>query len=354
MNPFEFQVADPAQTSQDWRQTIAKTASMEMKVQADRDSLASDKEFQNTLKAIAPNLPVMQKLGAIASASIASGRFSEAEKAITVMSTLENRDSLAEQRTARIAQANATAAEKRITRQMELYSGVSDAETKAVADQLYEREFGQPSPLSKYPYSPKLVEMAKASQVKQLDGLTAALRQAQAATIYADDQRADALAKTQQRYYEARIAAVKAKTANNVKTGGKLAEPKANEIRAVEAKILVDHPDLEPAEFDLAVREVAADAKEIQLREHGSFTDAMEKALQAREGQFTRMPGMKIGPIPIPGTGGKSKYTALPQGIPARTKIVGRTPDGRNVWKAPNGKQYAEPAPADDAKGGLE
>jgi hypothetical protein len=335
------------QAQQDWRQTLAATSVAESraseektKAQAAKATFASDQEFQSALKKIAPSLPMMEKLSAIAGAAANSGKYREAEQTLAAMSQLENRESLKEQRAAAAQENKTKIAGQKTERQLTLLSGVKDEETKRIAEELYKQEYGEESPLAKYPYSPKLVQMASEALTKKRSGTQEALDKARAVAEYARAARDNKVGEAQSKYYGARVDAIKEKSAAGTKAGGKLAEVKPEELKTVEAKLRVDHPGLSKEEADLASKEVAADAKDIQLREHGSFSDAMSKALDARKGQFTKFPAKTF--LGIETSKGGAKYQSLPAGVPKGSKHVGATPKGKKVWQAPDGKRYVE------------
>lgn len=262
---------------------------------AEERGLAGDEEFQRTLREIDPSLPVVEKLGAIATNALKVGRFGEAEKSIKILDSIANHESLRDAREERGENAKVAAGAKRLDRIISLMQGMTDPTTKVLMEDLYRQEFGQEAPTVKFPYSDNLRKAAVAAAERAKgEGATAA-EAALTAQRLAAIERADKVASAQVEYYNARIDDVKTREKRGVKEGGKAAAVTKSEMTHAEVKLKAAYPGLNKAERDLAAMEIAADAKAIQRQESGSYADAIDKALDARRGQFLQIPEKYFG-----------------------------------------------------------
>lgn len=324
-----------------YRQTRAKTDIMETEAAKAKQDFATSQEFQQKVRQISPSLPIIDRLDQIADAATSAGRFSDAEKVLGMMSQISSRAALDEQRKAMAADHREKVEKAEYDRQMQLMSGAASSDDWRAAGEIFKQEFGRESPIFKLPYSPRMVEVAKNALTKQRSATQEALDKARTVLAYADAARAAKQGDAMARYYDARAEYTRNREGATGKSGGKVATASSNDVKEVSAKIRNLYPALPAKELDAASRELAADAKDIQLREHGSYADAVDKALKARAGQFSRVAGSP-GVFGIGATKAKEKYSSLPAGIPKGSKVIGKTPAGKDVWKSPEGKQYVE------------
>lgn len=355
-NQFDVVVADPLSSIESYRQEVsrsalldgqaqvaqikAKNAPEETRLELNRKMLDNQKlgldnrktagelvdneEFQANLRKVDPSLPVVDQLGAISSAALRSGRYKEAEGAIKVLDTITNHESMQDARKAREELARTTAGARRMDRMLSLMQGMNDPTSKALMEDMYKQEFGVDAPTKAYPYSPMLKDTAiKALQKAKSEGEIAATDALTQQRIAAAE-RAAALGKAQVEYYQARTKAVQEKVDAGVKSGGKGSEPSKSNITYADEKLKTTFPDLNAQERKLATLEIAADAKAIQLRDAGSYEDAVAQAIEARRGQFLRIDEKLFG------FGAKAKTSYMPKteelaGVEADMKKTGIT-----------------------------
>jgi len=317
MSDLSLTTLDPMQAQQDWRQTLAGTATAESKVgqqqavtdlaqtrakdarhQVDQGKQAeqSQADFQKTLSGIAEDLPVLEKLGKISNAALASGRFKEAEQTLGMMAKVEAQGELADQRRAKTEEAKAKTGTERLSHLMELVASVKDPESSRLMKELYKQSYGEDGLyklLANMDYNPKIVEAAKEFLTKKMSGLDDALTRAKIATEQVKASRAAKTGDASVRYYDARIEKIQEGDKAKEKAGGKVATANPNDVKEVAAKIKIDHPDMPPLSLDLAARELASDAKSIQQKDGGSYAAAVQKAIDLKKDRFVTIPGEK-------------------------------------------------------------
>ena len=339
---------DPMQASQDWQQTQARTSILQstagldkVKLEGAQRSLAEDKAFQEQLAKVSPTLPLFDKLGEMANAAMTTGKFKEAEMTTQLMSVMLNRESLMQMRKDRIEAERGRTATAELTKMQQIYSGVSSPLEKAMADDIFKQTFGKESPLAKYPYDPGMVKMFGDSLTKRKSALEDQLTRARILREQAAAKKDALVADAQAKYLGAKTADVEKKTAATAKAAGKNATPTKQEIDSAGALVKVAHPDLSPAEWALASREIAADAKDIHNREGGSYADALEKAMAARKGQFVKFPPKTFMGFET-GKGG-TRYEPHAPGAPMKGavvkgyKVLGGDPSKKENWEKVNG-----------------
>lgn len=310
MAGLDLTTLDPMQAQQDWRQTLSGTAIAESKVgqqkavteeaqlrvQGIKHEAQSQADFQNTLAGVAPDLPVMDKLSRISNAALASGRFKEAEQTLGMMAKMEAQGALQDERRAKTEEIKTKSGTERLEHMEGLLASGKDPESWRMVKQLYKQSYGEDDLyrlMENVDYSPKIVEAAKEFLTKKKSGLDDALTKAKITT---EQVKASRLAKTGDasvRYYDARIEKIQEGEKVKEKVGGKLAAATPNDIKEVTAKIKVDHPDMPPLSLDLAARELASDAKDIQKRDGGSYAAAVQKAVDLKGDRFVTIPGEK-------------------------------------------------------------
>ena len=364
-NQFDITPPDPAGAAQDWQQTLARTASIQETVQSQRlanqktrTSLEQDADFQRALRGIDPSISQIDQLSQIARAAISSGRASDAEKAIQLGVLMQSRDALNDQRRAHAEQMEAAKRSGQIKSVGEFYGNISSPLEKAVADDLYEQAWGEPSPLKKFPFSPELMKSVPGWLARQKEALDDRLKKAQANRADAAAEKDRVLTQVDKDLKTARTKAIDEKRTATVKAGGKTYKPTDLEMRLVRQNIKAQYPevDTESEDFRNSIAELGDITKADQMKNGGSFTDALERTLASRGNLFKTVPrpglaGKFLGrtdqrfqsQIPAKGT------EALPAGIPQGSKQIGRTPQGQPVFQAPNGKKYV-PDNSDDSE----
>lgn len=326
-NPFEVRPPDPIGVYTEQQTDLARLAGLQQQAKGlelrnaqTLEEMASGAEFKTRLKSIDPTLGVVDKLEEMSDLALQTGRFGDAEKAISLASMVDNRKSLADARKAQEEARRTQASEKRVGRALQLMRGMNDEISKQMMEEMYQQEFGKPSPTAWFPYSPQLRDSAIAALEQGATREKKAADEALAVSRLAAIERADKVAQAQIGYFEARSRAVEERATTDRKSGGKAVAVTATDVKLAESKISNEFPDLEKKERELAAREIAADAKAIQAREYGSYADAVDKALAARRGQFAKMPRVQMGPIEL---GSKTKY--IPKAVAEDMAATGVT-----------------------------
>ena len=363
---------DPAGAVNDWRQQLSNTAVMEsqarqapvleeqrkmqlqlsqMLVAREKQQDAADQQFRAAVKEISPDLPITERLGRMATIAMENGKTADAEKLLSQQSIVANRESLAEQREAAKGLKAAQESAVRLKRQEELLPMMSSATGMEMANDMYKSEYGDDLPFVKtmrrmnVPWSKQVWDNIRNGLVKQKSDLDDAVKRATLAHIQGEEQRARDMAAARKDAVLTKTEQIKAQIEARRKAGaGKVGTVGKMEERLTSQELRKLQPNLEGAELELATLELADQAKAIQLKEAGPFSDALNKAIAARPDAFKTKPGGmfsrdKTTFTPKPAASAPDK---VPAGMPAGSKPIGKTPEGKAVYQAPNGKKYVE------------
>ncbi|CAB4120882.1 hypothetical protein UFOVP2_45 [uncultured Caudovirales phage] len=365
-NPFDITPADPLQTQNDWRNSLAQTAYNQsaarqgqqreqlnqMAIQKGQQQQAEDNMFKESLKKLSPDIAPEKQLGEIARLAMLSGSDSRAEKALALQSQIISRTSQIEQRDALKEYREAQAAGIRIQRQKDLIPQMTSELGLEAANMSYKAEFGEDLPFVKamrakgISWSPAV----KASIESMLEKHTTKVQEdaTRTRTKLAENReaRAATAADTRQTLLELKIEQLKTTIAAGGKSGGgKLVNLQKGDERLTSIEIKKLFPALEGKELEYATLKIGNSAKQQQIKDSGSFSDALDKVMPQHMGEFkTTEGGLFTRPAATftPTKKPAAAASAPSKSMPAGSVHVGMTPQGQKVFKAPDGKQYVE------------
>jgi hypothetical protein len=213
----------------------------------------------------------------------------------------------------------------------------------------YKKQTSKDWPFGEEPWSPqmkstRLQMLAKVASTEQQRLTEAKTKEALARAASVRDMEA-----TKKAYLQSRIDYNNRREVQDAKSG--LKGPTKDDREDVKKRLVNDYPGLEGAPLTLSVLEISRDAKALQAAEGGEYIDNVLRVIEKKKAQFGNEPTSWYGtggkPTFAPKTepanlGPRKGVAATPQGIPPQSKVIGRTPEGKPVWEAPNGKRYVE------------
>lgn len=319
----------------DDRQSELKIKSAEVELagnEAFAEAVRSSKMFTNVVdEGDVPD--VLTQMGNLA---IATGNFTKGKDLLLAGSTVQNQHSLMARREAKTAYEN-------MDMLGNIYSSVGSEREWNQANAMFEMVTGQPSPFAGTPYSPMMVEQARAATTSEKDRAAAALTEARQGLV----QSQQAESSRRQALIDAQIDYTKERTKNLEKVGGKPVP--GTYVTAVSNELKEQFLDI--GENDSArIRAIAlpyAEEAYNRVQQNGlSLSQAVQEVLAEAEengelGGWTPMDAMGSGshpskPLEVP-TDKKgvldvaklkpNKYYI----IPGTGRIFLRTRDGRNL-----------------------
>jgi hypothetical protein len=312
MGRFTINPADPLQTQQDFRQTLARTATLEAEVplaqqrveagnlelgEAKR-KLASDQSFRTAVAGIPADKTPLEKLGEIANIAIREGRTSEAERALNTQSLLADRDARADANKTLEAYRKAQAASIRIQRQQQLLPLATSELGLEAANMTYKEEFGEDLPFVRAlrangaTWSPKVAEVVRNALGKQVSDAEAAMQAARLAQQERNRVRLDLVANARVGQIQARTELLNEQIAARRKAGaGKEASMRPIDERIARGIIRNAYPELDVRGLELAVLTLGDEAKQLQKERGGGFSELVQQVVQERGDQFKQQNG---------------------------------------------------------------
>lgn len=344
MPGFDITPPDPLGTQQDWRQTLARTAVLEGQAAQTKQAQADDAAFRQAVSGVDPTLTRINRIDAIAEAAMKTGKYSTAEHLLGLASTMENRDSMRDQRAARAAEFKARTELDQIKTVAEVYSGVKDEIGWQMAHDYFKELTGKESPMAKLPYSKQVLDLATSSMAKKMSEYQAAslaAREKHEKNLVARQAAVQAL---RERLAGKRIEVMDANIARTEKAGGKFSIASKREEELVSDVIRDAFPDLEDKSRGPLSREVANIAKSQKLAgEEGTLQEIARQVLaenpdlvQSSRSLFgvgpmktTRTPRA----LPLPSDSGKLKSGAVYTKGGKSYRFKGGDPSTKAAWE---------------------
>jgi len=360
--------ADPLGTQQDWRQTLARTAIMEsqarqqpgieeqQKLETERQRMAlakmtkdveDDKKFRQQSQQLSPDQPLSEYTSKLAGLAFQNNRLTEGEKLLQSAANLANKESLAAQREVTMNLKEAQELEKKVKvyQSVEQMMGASP-DGWEMGNELVKSLTKEDHPLyamrkkNGLGWAPGVGDALNAGHQKRLTGLQEDLERARIEEIKTRAARERALTSAQIANISSEIEARTSRMNAVKKTAGeKLATVTKSEKEAAMRLAREMHGDAEPAHLDRFSDDVAADAKAIQLREHGSYKDALLKAAAQNEGNWKKSDPKTFLGLTVSGTGGKPLYGTGSKSSAPKTgdvvkgyKFKGGDPSKKENW----------------------
>jgi hypothetical protein len=299
-----------------------------------------DQDFKAKMREISPSLPPEKYLSEIARLAIAAGDTDKAEKAIKMQGDLAAKSALVESRDAQKELRTAQMAQVKLQRQKDLLPQMTSELGLAAANMAYKREFGENLP---WVDAMEQVGMSWGDKFKAdiEKALEKRIPKAQEAALQVKSELAKKKADR-----DVTIEEIHNHTAAGGKAGGgKLMAPQKGDERLTALELKRIFPDLKGQELEYATLRVATAAKQRQLKDSGSFADALDAVMPEHMEEFKPKPGglfskttTQFQPTKKPQSTAPVASKAMPQGA----KHIGNTPDGKKVFEAPNGKRYVE------------
>lgn len=309
MGMFDITPADPLQTQQDFRQTMAKTAALELapqKIKQDLEvgalglqktkrTLEADERFRVAVSGIDPKATPIAKLGEIANIAIREGRASEAEKAMNLASQIEQREAQNSLRGEIETYRKTQAASLRVQRQKDLLPLATSEIGLEAANMTYKEEFGDDMPFYKalkkqgIAWSPQVADAVREALGKQMTAAELLLRQRQAAAGEARAANGAALVGVRAEQIRTRTEQIQDQIdAKRKAGGGKEASMRPIDERTARAIIREKYPELDARGLELAVLTLGDEAKQLQKAKGGMFSDMVQEVVSSRGDQFKR------------------------------------------------------------------
>lgn len=319
---------------------------------------ADEAGFRSDMAKVDPAMDFMSKLETAQGIALSHGQFTKAEQMANVIGTLSYKKEQMAHMQAQSAQAQATADDKA---RKDIISTVGSASTEAEWNGQRMLALATNPNISpelknflQQPWTPELgktlakvsVSPQEAAKMESERALTAARR------AQAED--AIARARSERALLQPKIDSEVAKAANlrsekvvreakeadraqidgaKIKAGGtnvgKLSEATNGDKKDAAATLKMMRPELKGADAEGAIATLSQEAKEFQLRNKGSYSDALRKVTALAAGQFFN-------------EGGKAKFRPLPLGVPAGAKIIGKSAAGNYVWETTDGRKLEE------------
>jgi hypothetical protein len=222
-----------------------------------------------------------------------------------------------------VALKQATEADKQLKTSIEVTPFmVASKDGFEIGNSMYQAATGQEHPAHKYarenniPWSPefaKTFDSAHKAQAKAIQEAVLAERERHNREM---ERQRVAQEKAREAEAAARIDAREKRQVAGAKAGaGKIATPKKFEVDGAFATLKELHPTADAKDLDEAAKELAADAKDMQLKDGGSYKDAVAKAVASNAGKWSNpkssVPGLGNLPQSVQDVfKGKAKYTS--------------------------------------------
>jgi hypothetical protein len=269
MPGFDITPADPLGTLNAWRQDLARTSILEdsaqqqrMNTEGMRRQAADDQAWRAKLDSLAKVGDTAKRLEAFGTAALESGRTSDAQHALSLLSQMDNRESL---RIRREADAEAKQTQSQLN-QLKLagqaYAGAKDELTYNAAHDLFKQVTGEESPLKNIPYSPKVVDFVTASLRKQMSDLEVRDRESLIASREARAATQGAVVKLRERATAVAEAAEARKNAADTKAGGKMPALSGPERQQTMDVLKGEFPNLDEAQRRIVANQIGGLAKQ--------------------------------------------------------------------------------------------
>ena len=343
-NQYDISPADPLQTQQDWRQSLAKTAVMEsnarqmpgieqeqkMRLQALMQGHQDDEKFRAEAAKLSPDMPLSDRTSRLATLAFQTGKIGDGEKLLSSAANIANRESQAAMRDQAIALKSAQEMQKKIQVYQSVEQMMGESSTGwEMGNELVKSQTGEDHPLyammkkKNQGWSPDAGKALKAGHEKRSVALQDELTQGHINKLKADTNRQARVATSQIAEHEARTAAISERAVSGAKAGaGKIATVSKSDKEAAMRLAREVHGEAAAEHLDRFSDDIASDAKAIQLKEHGSYKEALLKALAQNEPNWKAGEPLKVGGFTLPG-GAKSKATYASKKPPGGPPEVG-------------------------------
>lgn len=307
MGMFDITPADPLQTQQDFRQTLAKTAALELapqKIKQDLEvgaldlqkakrTLEADERFRAAVSGIDPKATPVAKLGEIANIAIREGRAGDAEKAMGLASQIEQREAQNTLRAEIQAYRQAQAASLRVQRQQQLLPMATSEIGLEAANMTYREQFGDDMPFYKslkqrgIAWSPQVADAVREALGKQMTAAELALKNKQAAAQAQRAANGAALVGVRAEQIKTRTELLQKQIEARRKAGaGKEASMRPIDERIARGIIREKYPELDARGLELAVLTLGDEAKQLQKQQGGGFSELVQQVVQSNGDRF--------------------------------------------------------------------